>query len=104
MDKIKKMLPYLLINILPFYIAPLILKYQFLLVATLMLVFPLLCFGEAFIYATRYKNFMLFSSIVTIAFIPTIFLYYNSSAYPYIFIYGGVSIISGFIGSKRRLC
>lgn len=102
MNKVKQMLPYLLVNILPFYIAPLILRVQFLLAATLMLVFPLLCFVESFMYAVKYKNFIIFSSIVTVSFIPTVYLYYNSSALPYIYIYGAISFISGFIGSKRR--
>lgn len=106
MDKIKQMLPFLSVNILPFYIAPLIfisLKAQFLLITTLILVFPLLCFTETFMYSTKYKNFVIYSIIVTITFIPTIYIFYNSSAYPYAFIYGSISLISGYIGSKRRV-
>ncbi|QSX06624.1 hypothetical protein JYG23_03975 [Sedimentibacter sp. zth1] len=100
MEKLKKMLPYLAANILPFYILPLISSNQNHLVMLLTLIFPMLTIAEAFVCGSKYGFNILYPITVGVLFVPTAFLFYDDSALSYALIYGGLALLSSYISSK----
>lgn len=101
MEKIKKMLPFLSTNILAFYILPLVVRSNYFLVVTLMMLFPLLTLGESMMCANKCGFSILYAILVGAFFIPTVYIFYNSSALIYVLFYVIAAIIGSFIGSRR---
>ncbi len=99
MEKLRKMLPYLLIIIFAFYILPLLIKDTGSGMLILLIGIPIICFIVSFIYGIKNSFNWLFSIFIMMLFVPSIFIYYNESASVYIIIYGVISIIAQFIGS-----
>ncbi len=98
MDTIKKMLPYLVVILLAFYILPLFIKDTGSGMYMLLIVIPLICSIVSIIYGKKEKFSVAYSIIVALLFIPTIFIYFNDSAAVYIAIYGLICIAFNFIG------
>lgn len=98
MDKIKKMLPFLIVMALDFYILPFLIRDTGTAMIMLMVVMPLICLVCAAIYGAKYSFNLLFCVLVTILFVPSIFIFYNSSAWIYVVYYGIVGIIGNTIG------
>lgn len=99
MEKLRKMLPYLLIIIFAFYILPLLIKDTGSGMLILLIGIPAICFVVSFIYGIKNSFNWLFSVFIMILFVPSIFIYYNESATIYVLVYGVISIIAQFIGS-----
>lgn len=99
MAKLKRMFPYLMVNALLFYLAPWVIQDTGSGMLMLLVVLPLSCLIAAWRYGSRYSFDILFPILTTLLFIPTIFIFYNSSAMIYILIYGGVSMIGNAIGA-----
>lgn len=99
MAKLKRMFPYLMVNALLFYLAPWVIQDTGSDMFISLVVLPLSCLNVAWRYGSRYSFDILFPILTTLLFIPTIFIFYNSSAMIYILIYGGVSMIGNAIGA-----
>ncbi|MGB4985508.1 MAG: hypothetical protein WBO70_07020 [Erysipelotrichaceae bacterium] len=104
MNMLKKMLPYLLLNFILFYLLPLIIidtSSAFLVVLVLL---PLSSFIIGLIYGYKWGFNWLYGIIVGMLFYPTIFIHYNSSAWGYAFVYGLLALGGDFIGKyyKKR--
>lgn len=98
MEKLRNILPYLIINILIFYLLPLLIIDTGSGMFIMLMLMPILCLGVSFCYGIK-RGFSFYYPIVTmIIFVPTIFIYYNDSAIIYIFIYGALSLAGSFIG------
>lgn len=104
MDKytFRKMIPYLLVCTLAFFILPLFGKNTVSYIIILLVLMPLVCFFTSLIYSRRYSFDILFSMLVGIVFMPTIFIYYNSTAWIYAVGYTIISIVGGLIGKNAR--
>lgn len=98
MDKVKKMLPFLLIMVVNFYLLPLFINGTGLAIVILLVVIPLICLTNAAFYGAKHGFCFLFCVLVTILFVPTIFIFYNSTAWIYVVIYGIVVIVGNAIG------
>lgn len=98
MDKLKKMLPYLIIICIDFYLLPLLIIDTGMAMIMLMAVVPLICLICALIYGVKNGFSVLFCGIVAVLFAPTIFIFYNSTAWVYIIGYGIVTIIGNALG------
>lgn len=98
MEKIKKMLAYWLVIIFAFYILPLLIKDTASGMLILLIGIPIICFLVSFVYARKNSFDWLFSIFIMLAFIPSIFIFYNESAAIYTLVYGILSIIGQFIG------
>ena len=96
--KSKKMLAYWLIIIFAFYILPLLIKDTGTGMLILLIGIPVICFTISLIYARKNSFDWIFSIFIVLAFIPSIFIYYNESAGIYTLVYGILSIIGQFIG------
>ncbi|WP_296257121.1 hypothetical protein [uncultured Ezakiella sp.] len=98
MEKIKKMLAYWLIIIFAFYILPLLTIYTASSMFIVLIGIPVICFTISLIYGKRNSFDWLFSIFVMLAFIPSIFIFYNESVAIYTLVYGSLSVIGQFIG------
>ncbi len=100
MKKIKNQFAYLLIITLTFYGLPLIDRESEMLV--LCILFPLVCFLSAIVYGIKYLFSLVYSILVMLLFIPTIFIFYNETASIYIGVYGVISLVGNLLGSFIR--
>lgn len=100
MIKIKKLLPYLAINLLTFYILPIIIRDTGTGMLILIIIIPLITFMTSLLYGLKNSFGWIYSLLVMVMFLPSIFIYYNESALIYTLIYGGLSLLGSFIGSR----
>ena len=68
----------------------------------LLILFPLVCFLSAIIYGIKYLFSLVYSILVMVLFIPTIFIFYNETASIYIGVYGAISLVGNLLGSFIR--
>ena len=99
MTKFKQMFPFLMVNALFFYLAPWAIQDTGSGMFVLLVVLPMSCLIVAWRYGSRYSFDILFPILTAMLFIPTIFIYYNSSAIIYVLIYGLISMIGNAIGA-----
>ena len=97
---IKKMLPCLILMIITFYIFPLLIQNTGMGMLILLIIVPLICFVCSFLYGIKNHFHLLFSILLTVLFIPSVFIYYNSSALIYAPIYGLLSLLGMLLGAK----
>ncbi len=98
MSKLLKMMPYLVINILSFYLLPLLIQTTGTAIFILLIGIPLICFLTSFVYSTKNGFVWFYPVVISVLFIPTIFIFYNYTAWVYIFGYGIVALIGNLIG------
>lgn len=98
MEKIKKMLPYLIADGIAFYLLPLMIIDTGSGMFILLLCIPLMCFIISFSYGVRNAFSWIYSLLVALLFVPSIFIFYNESATIYIAAYGIISVIGNFFG------
>lgn len=100
MNRIKKLLPYLLKNLIAFYLLPLLMKDSGSAMIILMFAIPAITFVTAISCVKKTSFDMLYPILVMVIFAPSIFIFYNESATIYIFIYGAISLMGLFVGSR----
>lgn len=83
MNKIKKNWPFYGTMIINFYALPFLIQDTGSGIMILMAVMPLICFSTAIVYGIKNGFHIWFSIIAAILFIPTIFIFYNVTAWPY---------------------
>lgn len=98
MDKLKKMLPYLIIIVLAFYLLPIFPEDTAGFMFTLLFATPFLCFTAALIYGAKWGFDFVFSLLTAVLFIPAVFIFYNSSALIYIVVYGLAALLGTALG------
>ena len=91
-------IPYLTVLIANFYILPWLIHDTGAAMLLMLFVIPLISFGCAVFYGFRLGFDFIFPAMVMILFTPTIFIYYNSSAWPYIIAYGVIAFVGISIG------
>lgn len=96
--KLLEVMPYTIALAINFYVLPLLIKDTGSGMIMMLLVIPLLTFICALIYGTRKGFDFLFPVIATILFAPTIFIFYNASAWVYIIAYAVIALIGNGIG------
>ncbi len=102
MKKIKKMVPYLSAILLLFYVLPLFVFNTGTSILLLLIVTPLVCFVVSMLYGQKNTSIFIFSALVAVLFIPTVFIYYNYTAWVYIFAYGIIALVGSLIGKKLK--
>lgn len=100
------MFVYLLVCAIAFYVLPLLGKDTGSFILILLIIIPVICFITSLFYGIKNGFDFIFSVIVGILFIPTIFIYYNSSAWVYIIGYAIISLIGnsadGFFVKREK--
>lgn len=99
MEKFMKIIPYLFVQLLIFYFIPIVIKDTGSAMFTMLVMIPILSFITSLILGYRDKLQPLFPLCVMIVFIPSIYLFYNESAWIYILVYGIISFVGNLIGS-----
>ncbi len=99
--KLKKMLPYLIVNILSFYLLPLLMRDTGSAMLILLFILPIIVAITSSIYGYESNKIdLIYSLLIAILFIPTIFVYMNITAWVYTIGYFIVSILFNFIGKS----
>ena len=99
MDKIKKNWIYYLIIFIAFYLVPILIKDTGSGMFILLIVIPLI---TSIIYGLRNTFDFIYPLIVAILFIPTLFIYYNTSALVYVIAYSMIAVIGELLGKTLQ--
>ncbi len=99
MKKIKEMIPYLIIYALSVYVLPLFGSSTGSYIVILLFLLPTVAFLLSYLYAINNKRNFLFALLVGLIFIPSVYVYYNSSAWFYVGFYAVISGVGNIIGS-----
>lgn len=97
--KIKKKIIFYIINILSFYVLPLLIKDTGSAMFVILIIMPVICFTNSVFYGLKNGFKFLYGLIVAFMFIPTIFIFYNSSACIYIVVFGVIALIGNLVGA-----
>ena len=100
MEKLKQMLPYLLIMIGIFYVSPMLIIDTGSGMFILLVLVPLACLLTSLAYGFKNSFTLTFPILVMLIFIPSIFIFYNESAIVYVFAYGAISLVGSFLGAS----
>lgn len=98
MKKIKNVIPFLGINILAFYLLPFLIKDTWSWIFVLLFFIPSIVFFSSFFYWIKNWFCLLYAILTAILFIPTIFIYYNESAWIYTAIFWTVALVWNLVG------
>ena len=99
------LLPYVIVLAIIFYVLPLLIKDTGIGMFMLLLAIPLLTLICAIIYGVRQGFDFLFPLTVAVLFAPTIFIFYNRSAWVYIIAYAVIALVGNGVGrafQKRK--
>lgn len=95
---LSKVLPYITVLVADFYVLPWLIHDTGAAMLLMLFVIPLISFACAVIYGFRLGFDVIFPIMVIILFTPTIFIYYNSSAWPYIIAHGVIAFVGIGLG------
>ncbi|MDD6596136.1 MAG: hypothetical protein PUE92_08870 [Catenibacterium mitsuokai] len=102
MDKIKKNWVYYFIIFITFYLIPILIQDTGSGMFILLIVIPLITLITSIIYGLRNVFDFIYPLIVAILFIPTLFIYYNISAWVYIIEYSLIALIGEILGKTLQ--
>ena len=102
MNRIKKLLPYLMVNVICFYLLTLLMKDTGSAMFILLFVIPVITFVNAIMCGKKNSFDILYPLLVMVIFLPYVLIYMNESATIYIFIYGAISLMGLIVGSRLR--
>lgn len=96
--KLLALIPFAVALVINFYALPLLIRDTGTAIFILIMLIPLITFICALIYGVRHGFNLIFPIIVAILFAPTIFIFYNDSAWVYIIAYAIVALVGNGIG------
>ena len=96
---VKSTIIFLLINIVIFYVRPSLIVDTGSAMIVLLAILPLSSLFVAVIYGSLNSFHISYPLLVTLAFTPTIWIYFNESAWVYIPAYGALALIGNLIGA-----
>lgn len=98
MKKQQKMIPYLLIHVIAFYLLPMFIQNTGTAVVVMLIGLPLICLVTSIVFGVKQSMNRLYPILVALLFAPTILIFYNSSAVFYIVVYGCIAFAGNLIG------
>ena len=101
-DKFKKNLIFYILLIIDFYVIPWFIKDTGSAMIVMLGIIPMVCFVTSMMYGIRNAFDFWYAFIVAILFIPSIFIFYNSSAWIYVVVYAGIALLGNFIALPLR--
>ena len=109
MDKLKKNMVFYLLLLIDFYIVPWFIKNTGSAMIVMLVIIPLICLITSVFYGIRNGFNFWYILIVAIMFAPSIFIFYNSSAWVYVVGYAVIALLGNLIAlplGKRqvRIC
>lgn len=102
---IKKILPYLIVILLNFYLLPLMIGDTGSAMVILLMSMPAVCLICSLVYGAKNSFNPVFPILVGVLFVPAVFIFFNESAWVYILTNSIISFASMLAGAKflRRL-
>lgn len=98
MNDFKKTMPYLILNIIAFYLLPNLISDTGSGMFILLIIIPLATLLSGILIGVKSCFKWYYPILVGLIFIPSIFIYYNESALVYAPIYGAISLTGAFLG------
>ena len=102
MEKLKKNWIYYLIILIAFYLLPMLIKDTGSGMTILLIVIPLITLITSLIYGLRNTFDFIYPLVIAILFVPTLFIYYNTSAWVYIISYSMIALIGELLGKTLQ--
>lgn len=102
MKTFRRMLPYLCLDLAAFYLLPLFIQNTGSAIVILLAAIPLICFLCSVFYGIKNGFHWQYAVAVAVSFIPSVFLFYNSSAWIYTLGYGISALIGNLSGRALR--
>lgn len=102
MEKLKKNMVFYLLLLIDFYIIPLVIKDTGSAMIVMLAIIPLICLIISVFYGIRNGFDYWYIWSVAIIFIPSIFIFYNPSAWVYAIGYGVIALIGNLIALPLR--
>lgn len=96
---ISAVIPYAIVLAADFYLLPWLIRNTGTAMFLLLFVIPMISFFCAVVYGFHRGFDFLLPAMVMILFAPTIFIFYNFSAWPYLIAYGVIALMGIGIGS-----
>ena len=98
MKFVTQKVPYFLAVIAAYYLLPLFGKDTGSFMLILLVLMPIVCFASAFWYGIKRGLALTFPLIIAILFVPSVFLFYNYTAWVYAVVYGIIGLIGNLAG------
>lgn len=102
MEKAKKNMVFYLLLLIEFYIIPLFIKDTGSAMMVMLVIIPLLCLITSVFYGIRNGLDVWYILSVAILFIPSIFIFYNASAWVYAVGYAVIALFGNLIALPLR--
>ncbi len=102
MEKLKKNMVFYLILLIDFYIIPLLIKDTGSAMVVMLVVIPIICLITSIFYGGRNGFDFFYILSVAIIFTPSIFIFYNSSAWVYVVGYAVIALFGNLIALPLR--
>ena len=102
MNKLKKNMVFYLLLLIDFYIIPLFIKDTGSAMIAMLIILPLICLITSVFYGMRNGFDRWYILNVAIIFIPSIFIFYNSSAWVYVVGYAIIALLGNVIALPLR--
>lgn len=102
MEKIKKNIIFYILLIIDFYAIPWLIKDTGSAMIVILIIIPLICFVTSIFYGLKNGFDFGYILIVAMIFVPSIFIFYNSSAWIYVAVYTVVALLGNLIALLLR--
>ena len=100
MEKLKKNMLFYLLLLIDFYIIPWFIRDTGSAMIVMLVIIPLICLMISVFYGSRNGFDFWYILSVAIIYIPSIFIFYNSSAWVYIIGYAVIALLGNLIGTS----
>lgn len=97
MEKLKKSIIFYILLIIDFYAIPWLIKDTGSAMIVMLIIIPLICFITSIFYGLKNGFDFGYVLIVALIFVPSIFIFYNSSAWIYVAVYTVVALLGNLI-------
>lgn len=105
MKKWVSLLPFLGALLILFYLLPLLIQNTGSGMVVLLILLPFACFASAILYGFFARlGWWVYPLAAMLLFVPSLFLYYNSSAFIYVPVYGVITLAGSLAGRGIRRC
>ena len=102
MDKLKKNMVFYLLLLVDFYIIPWLIKDTGSALIIMLVIIPIICLITSIFYGIRNGFDFWYILIVAIMFTPSIFIFYNASAWVYVVGYAVIALLGNLIALPLR--
>lgn len=102
MEQLKRNFVFYFILVINFYCIPLGIQNTGSAIIIMLIILPVICFVTSVMYGIKNGFHFWYALIATIIFIPSIFIFYNSSAWIYVIAYGVIAMLGNLLALPFR--